>query len=92
MDPYKDKAILYELYVKKRMGIKDMAEYFKKNYNCKVTPQTIYNWLEKYDLLKFRGKGRKINISRGQKSNGAGRNGVYGTGMKQTKPKPPWVR
>lgn len=29
-------------------------------YNLKVTPQTVYNWCEKYDLLKFRGKGRKL--------------------------------
>jgi hypothetical protein len=79
MDPYKDKAILYELYVKKRLGIKEMSDIFLKNYNCKVTPQSIYNWLEKYDLLKFRGKGRNINISRGQK-----------TGMAK-KTKPPWL-
>lgn len=29
-------------------------------YNCRVTVQTIYNYCEKYDLLKFRGKGRTL--------------------------------
>jgi hypothetical protein len=25
-----------------------------------VTPQAVYNWIKKYDLLKYRGKGRNL--------------------------------
>lgn len=60
MDPYKDRAWLFEQYVKKRRNLTDIAEILKNQYNVKVTPQTIYNWCQKYDLLKYRGKGRKL--------------------------------
>ena len=96
MEPYKDKTTLHTLYVTKRMGIKEMSEYFQKNYNCKVTPQTIYNWLKNYDLLKYRGKGRNINISRGTavkpKAGPNGRGGAYGGLTQKKRPKPPWMK
>ena len=89
--PYHDKNLLYQLYVVKRMNIKDIAELFKTNYNCASTPQTVYNWIKKHDLLKYRGKGRNINISRGNKSAGAGRSGPYSTtnanSLKRRRPK-----
>ena len=25
-----------------------------------MTPQALYNWVKKYDLLKYRGKGRNL--------------------------------
>lgn len=59
-EPYKDKAFLYEMYVQRRMNLTDIAEHLRKSYNIEVTPQAIYNWVKKYDLLKFRGKGRSL--------------------------------
>ena len=94
MKPYQDKALLYNLYVTKRMNIKDIAELFDKNYNCKATPQTVYNWIKNYDLLKYRGKGRNINATRigtGHKPTANGRGGVYGgsnsDALKKRRPK-----
>lgn len=60
MEPYKDKGWLYEHYVKKRRNLTDICQILEVQYNLKVTPQTVYNWCERYDLLKFRGKGRKL--------------------------------
>lgn len=62
-EPYKDKAFLYEMYVKRRMNLTDICKHLENSFNIKVTPQAIYNWVKKYDLLKFRGKGR--NLSQG---------------------------
>lgn len=62
-EPYKDKAFLYEMYVQRRMNLTDICEHLKKSYNIEVTPQAIYNWVKKYDLLKFRGKGRSLSNS-----------------------------
>lgn len=62
---YQNREWLYEHYVKKRMNLSDIAARLKKGYGIEVTPQAIYNWCKKYDLLKYRGKGR--SISRGGK-------------------------
>ena len=59
-EPYKQKEWLYEHYVKKRMNLTDICKVLKQSYNIDVTPQAIYNWCKKYDLLKFRGKGRNL--------------------------------
>lgn len=56
---YKDREWLYTMYVKKRMNLKDIVEILAKQYNVKISTQGLYNWLEKYDLLKYRGKGKK---------------------------------
>lgn len=56
---YKDREWLYTHYVKKRMNLKDIVEILAKQYNVKISNQGLYNWLEKYDLLKYRGKGKK---------------------------------
>lgn len=71
MEPYKDKGWLYEHYVKKRRNLTDICQMLETQYNLKVTPQTVYNWCEKYDLLKFRGKGRKLKkqMPKGAQSN-----------------------
>jgi len=63
-EPYKDKQFLYEMYVTKRMNLTDICKHLKKSYNIEVTPQAIYNWVKKYDLLKYRGKGRNLNAGR----------------------------
>lgn len=63
-EPYKDKAFLYEHYVTKRMNLTDITKLLDKNYNVKTSPQTIYNWCKKYDLLKFRGKGRNLSAGK----------------------------
>jgi hypothetical protein len=60
MEPYKDKAWLYEHYVKKRMKLTDICKLLKQSHNIEVTPQALYNWAKKYDLLRFRGKGRVL--------------------------------
>jgi transposase-like protein len=59
-EPYKDKAFLYDMYVQRRMNLTDICKHLKDSYNIEVTPQAIYNWVKKYDLLKFRGKGRSL--------------------------------
>lgn len=59
-EPYKEKGWLYEHYVQKRMNLTDICKLLKQSYNIEVTPQAIYNWCKKYDLLKFRGKGRNL--------------------------------
>jgi transposase len=63
LEPYKDREWLYHHYVKKRLNLKDIVEILEKKYNIKVTPQAVYNWLVKFDLLKFRGKGRKMGAN-----------------------------
>ena len=60
MVPYKDKGWLYEHYVKKRMKLTDICKVLKQTHNIEVTPQALYNWCKKYDLLKFKGKGRVL--------------------------------
>jgi len=60
MEPYKDKAWLYEHYVKKRLNLTKICEILLKSYNIQMTPQGLYNWVKKYDLLKYRGKGRNL--------------------------------
>jgi hypothetical protein len=60
MEPYKDKAWLYEHYVKKRMKLTDICKILKQTHNIEVTPQALYNWAKRYDLLRFRGKGRTL--------------------------------
>jgi GTP-binding protein EngB required for normal cell division len=60
LEPYKDKTFLYEHYVTKRMNLTDIVKLLEKNYNIKTSPQTIYNWCKKYELLRYRGKGRNL--------------------------------
>jgi len=60
MVPYKYKQWLYEHYVKKRMKLTDICKLLKQSHNIDVTPQALYNWAKKYDLLRFRGKGRTL--------------------------------
>ena len=60
MEPYKDKGWLYEHYVKKRMKLTDICKVLKQTHNIEVTPQALYIWCKKYDLLKFKGKGRVL--------------------------------
>lgn len=60
VDIYKDKSWLYEHYVRKRMNLTDICKLLKQTYNIELTPQALYNWCQKYDLLKFRGKGRNL--------------------------------
>lgn len=63
MKIYDDRAWLYEHYVSRRMKLTDICELLEKNYNIKITPQAIYNYVKKYDLLKYRGKGRKLGAN-----------------------------
>ena len=60
MEPYKDKGWLYEHYVKKRMRLTDICKVLKQTHNIEVTPQALYNWCKRYDLLKYKGKGRTL--------------------------------
>lgn len=54
MKLYEDRDWLYQQYVVKQRTAKDIADEVGR------TEMTIYNWLLKYDLLKYRGKGRKL--------------------------------
>ena len=60
LEPYKDKGWLYEHYVKKRMNLSDIAKRLDQSHNISISPQALYNWVKKFDLLKFRGKGRNL--------------------------------
>lgn len=42
------------------MNLTDICKLLRKNYNIEITPQALYNWVKKYDLLKYRGKGRNL--------------------------------
>lgn len=51
---YQDYDYLYQEYVIRKRNAKDIGE------ELDVTEMTVYNWLKKFDLLKLRGKGRKL--------------------------------
>jgi hypothetical protein len=61
LEPYKDKGWLYEHYVKKRMNLSDIAKRLDQSHNITISPQALHNWVKKFDLLKFRGKGRNLS-------------------------------
>lgn len=63
LEPYKQRDWLYHFYVQKRMNMKDICEILEKKYNVKISPQGLYNWLVRYDLLKYRGKGRTLGAN-----------------------------
>lgn len=69
MKIYQDKNWLYEHYVRRRMNLKDICDLMEKNYNTKISTQALYNWIKKYDLLKYRGKGRKLGANTQKKNN-----------------------
>ena len=60
IEPYKDKGWLYEHYVKKRMNLSDIAKRLDQSHNISISPQALYNWAKKFDLLKYKGKGRNL--------------------------------
>ncbi len=68
MKIYQDKAFLYEHYVTKRMNIKDICDLLQKRYNVTISTQGLYNWIKKFDLLKYRGKGRNLGANLQQKN------------------------
>ena len=63
LEPYKDKQFLYEMYVQRRMNLTDICKVLKNTYNIEITPQALYNWIKRYDLLKYRGKGRNLSAT-----------------------------
>lgn len=63
MEPYKQKEWLYERYVKRRKNLKDIVEELDKTYNIQISTQALYNWIKRYDLLKYRGKGRNLKAN-----------------------------
>jgi len=91
--PWQDKELMYKLYVQQRRGIKDIAELFtKEGHKCSY--QTIQNWLEKFDLLKLRGRGKKRVTYKGALKAPFGKpaGGFYGQPKPKNRPKPPWMR
>jgi hypothetical protein len=42
------------------MNLTDIVKLLKQTYNIEITPQGLYNWCEKYQLLRFRGRGRNL--------------------------------
>jgi transposase len=51
---YTDYDYLYSEYVKKKRSCKEIAD------EHGVTEMTVYNWCQRHDLLKYRGKGRRL--------------------------------
>lgn len=45
------------------MNLTDIVKLIEKDYGIQVSAQTIYNWVKKYDLLKYRGKGRNLSAT-----------------------------
>lgn len=64
---YRDKNWLYHHYVVKRMKITQIQELLLEKHGIKISPQALYNWIKKYDLLKYRGKGRRLKSQHAQK-------------------------
>lgn len=54
MKIYQDRDWLYREYVIKKKNAKEIAEI------AGVTEMSIYNWLKKFDLLRYKGKGRNL--------------------------------
>ena len=59
-EPYKDIMWLRQKYVTERRKLTDIQKILKEQYQIDVTPQTLYNWAKKFELLKSRGKGRNL--------------------------------
>jgi hypothetical protein len=57
---YKQREWMHYQYVQKRRNLTDIAKILHNQYGVKVSSQTIYNWAKKFDLLKYRGKGRNL--------------------------------
>ncbi len=64
-EPYKDRDWMYFHYVNKRMKLTDIQKMLNERHGIEISPQSLYNWCKKFDLLKYRGKGR--NLKPGQK-------------------------
>lgn len=45
------------------MNLTDICKLLKQSYGITISPQALYNWVKKYDLLKFRGKGRNLSAT-----------------------------
>ena len=59
---YEDRAWFYQNYVSKRMQLTDMQKLLKDKHGITISPQALYNWAKKHDLLKYRGKGRNLKM------------------------------
>ena len=59
---YQDIDWLYFHYVQKRMKLTDIQKLLLEKHGISVTPQALYNWVKKHDLLKYRGKGRNLKM------------------------------
>lgn len=51
---YHDRDWLYDQYVRQNKKAKQIGD------EVGVGEMTIWNWLSKYDLLKYKGRGRKL--------------------------------
>lgn len=65
---YQDRDWFYHHYVQKRMKLTDIQKLLYEKHGISITPQALYNWAKKHDLLKYRGKGR--NLKAHKKSTG----------------------
>jgi hypothetical protein len=60
VEVYKQKDWFYYHYVQKRMNLSDIQKLLKEKHGITISAQALYNWAKKHDLLKFRGKGRRL--------------------------------
>lgn len=70
--PWKDKAYMYEMYVKKRKTIYEIAEDCKTSFGIDVTPMTIFNNLKSLELIK-----NSRNLGKRSHGGGGKRGGFY---------------
>lgn len=82
--PYQDKEFLYDLYVRQKMTVTEIAKYLT-DMGFPTTHMTIFNWLKKYNLLKnSRNLGERSvgvrdqgNAGRGLGNNSKKKGGYY---------------
>jgi hypothetical protein len=66
METYRDREWFYYHYVQKRMKLTDIQKLLHEKYNVVISPQALYNWAKKHDLLKYRGRGRNLKMHKPQ--------------------------
>jgi hypothetical protein len=59
---YRDRAWLYQKYVVERLTLTRIQKLLKERHGITISTQALYNWCKKHDLLKYRGKGRKLKM------------------------------
>jgi hypothetical protein len=71
MELYRNREWLYFHYVTKRMKLTDIQKMLDERHGIKISQQALYNWCKKFELLKYRGKGRSLKSGQKRVANPA---------------------